>query len=178
MAMAIEFEELARDALRESAGLMGAAARTAPKARGVDNLIVKILTADERGRLAAKMREIGEKESHPYYVRDAGSVERCEYILVIGTKKMSLGLNCGYCGYPTCEALTETDGVCAFNSLDLGIALGSAAATAAALHVDNRLMITVGRSAIQCGFLGEGAIQAIGIPLSATGKNPFFDRTK
>jgi uncharacterized ferredoxin-like protein len=36
------------------------------------------------------------------------------------------GLNCGYCGKPSCEALEEADGVCAFNSIDLGIATASA----------------------------------------------------
>jgi uncharacterized ferredoxin-like protein len=174
--MSLEYDEMAEAALRGCAQLMAVASRTAPKTRGVDNLVIKVISSDDVTTLAATMREIGERDSLPYYVRDAGCVETCAYVLVIGTKKMTLGLDCGFCGYSTCEALKKTDAVCAFNSMDLGIALGSAAATAASLHVDNRVMITVGRGAMQSGLLEDDVIQAIGIPLSATNKNPFFDR--
>jgi uncharacterized ferredoxin-like protein len=174
--MSLEYDEMAEAALRRCAELMAVASRTAPKTRGVDNLVIKVISSQDIGALAAKMREIGEKESLSFYARDAASVEKCSYVLVIGTRKMTLGLNCGFCGYPTCEAITATDAVCAFNSMDLGIALGSAAATAASLHVDNRVMISVGRGAMLSGLIDADVIQAIGIPLSATNKNPFFDR--
>ena len=91
-------------------------------------------------------------------------------------KRASLGLNCGFCGHPSCERLEESNGVCAYNAMDLGIALGSAASLAASFHIDNRLMFSVGKAVIELGLLGKGVVQAIGIPLSATGKNPFFDR--
>jgi uncharacterized ferredoxin-like protein len=59
--------------------------------------------------------------------------------------------------------------------LDLGIALGSAAKMAAELNVDNRIMYRIGVSAKRLG-LGKAQISH-GIPLSAKGKNIFFDRT-
>ena len=80
------------------------------------------------------------------------------------------------CGSPTCDALKIKDGICAFNSMDLGIAACSAAAMAANFHMDNRMMFSIGRSCLDLKLLTEGVKQAIGIPLSITGKSPFFDR--
>jgi uncharacterized ferredoxin-like protein len=43
-------------------------------------------------------------------------------------------------------------------------------------RIDNRIMYSVGKAALDLGLLGKEAVVAYGIPLSATGKNPFFDR--
>jgi len=67
-------------------------------------------------------------------------------------------------------------GTCSFNVGDLGIALGSAVALAADLRIDNRIMYTAGKAALELGLLGEAVELAYGIPLAARGKNPFFDR--
>ena len=72
--------------------------------------------------------------------------------------------------------MTKAGGVCSFNAGDLGIAVGSAAAMAADFRIDNRIMYTAGKAAIELGLLGEGVEIAYGIPLAAKGKNPFFDR--
>jgi uncharacterized ferredoxin-like protein len=64
--------------------------------------------------------------------------------------------------------------VCAFQSMDLGIALGSAVKLAADLCIDNRMMFTIGAAAKSLGLLDSDII--IGIPLSVTGKSPYFDR--
>ncbi|MGD0658918.1 MAG: DUF2148 domain-containing protein [Syntrophorhabdales bacterium] len=45
---------------------------------------------------------------------------------------------------------------------------------AAEMGIDNRIMYTVGAAAKALRLLDSDII--IGIPLSATGKNPFFDR--
>jgi uncharacterized ferredoxin-like protein len=37
-------------------------------------------------------------------------------------------------------------------------------------------MYSIGKAALALGLLGKDAALAIGIPLSATGKNPYFDR--
>ena len=58
--------------------------------------------------------------------------------------------------------------------MDLGIALGSAVKTAADLNIDNRMMYTIGSAAKALGLLDADVI--IGIPLSVSGKNIFFDR--
>jgi uncharacterized ferredoxin-like protein len=59
--------------------------------------------------------------------------------------------------------------------VDVGIALGSAVSVAADHRVDTRIMFTIGKAALTLGFL-DGVYQAYGLPLSATGKSPFFDR--
>jgi len=62
------------------------------------------------------------------------------------------------------------------NSIDLGIAACSAAATASNLRVDTRIMYSVGRSCLDMKLFTEDVKVALGIPLSVTGKSPFFDR--
>jgi uncharacterized ferredoxin-like protein len=42
--------------------------------------------------------------------------------------------------------------------------------------VDTRLMFSVGRAALALDLFGKDVKQALGIPLSITGKSPFFDR--
>ena len=50
------------------------------------------------------------------------------------------------------------------------------AAAAADARVDNRVMFSVGRAARSLGLLGASATLVLGIPLSVSGKSPFFDR--
>jgi len=169
------YEDISSSALKHTAELMCAAARTAPKTRGRDLLLIGLLSPAEKDRVAAKMREIAERDGRPGCARDAGCIAAASQIVVIGAQREAVGLDCGFCGFKTCEGLKKAAGVCAFNSMDLGIALGSAAALAADLHADNRLMYSIGKAVLELGLL-EGAVQAVGIPLTATGKNPFFDR--
>jgi uncharacterized ferredoxin-like protein len=61
-----------------------------------------------------------------------------------------------------------------FQSIDLGIALGSAVKLAAELCIDNRIMYTIGVAAKDLGLLDSDVI--MGIPLAVTGKSPYFDR--
>jgi len=169
--------ELEKQAALQVVALMAAAARTAPKGRGIDN--IRVLAIDDeptKQKLIAKMREISAIENRPGLARDAGNIENSPAILVIGVESNPAGLNCGYCGKLTCEELEQRGGVCAFNSMDLGIATCSAAAVAAQHHVDNRLMYSIGRAALDLKMFGEKVKQALGLPLSITGKSPFFDR--
>jgi uncharacterized ferredoxin-like protein len=63
---------------------------------------------------------------------------------------------------------------CAWRLQDLGIAVGSAVKTLSMLNVDNRIMYRVGVVARKMGLFDCDV--SVGIPLSATGKNIFFDR--
>ena len=72
--------------------------------------------------------------------------------------------------------MLEVGGTCSFNSGDLGIAVGSAVAMASDFRIDNRIMYTAGKAAIELRMLGDEVKIAYGIPLAAMGKNPFFDR--
>ncbi|MDL2320556.1 DUF2148 domain-containing protein [Alistipes sp. OttesenSCG-928-B03] len=155
---------------------MMAAARTAPKGRGIDNLEIVTVSGDDLARLAEDMRAYGERADHQFFIRDAANVETAEAVVLIGTRLAVFNLNCGYCGFETCaEKLEAQDIPCAFNLNDLGIALGSAASIAADNRIDNRVMYSVGHSALALGLLPE-CRAAFGIVLNCTSKSPFFDR--
>lgn len=169
--------ELENAAILSAAEFMAASARTAPKTRGVDN--IEVLAIDDEGarsRLIAKMKEISKNEDRPSVMRDASSITGAPVLLAIGVKSNPAGLDCGFCGYKTCEGLRKTKGVCAYNSIDLGIAVTSACVSANQFHIDNRIMHSIGRACLDLKFFSPEVKQALGIPLSVTGKNPFFDR--
>lgn len=166
-----------KDAIFDVARFMCVAARTAPKARGVDNIATKIIGGPQIKSLAAKMRYFAKKENKPSFARDAGCILKCPYVVLIGTKIAAIGLTfCGFCGWPDCATMAKKGGTCAYNTLDLGIAAGSAVSIASDFRVDNRVMYSVGITAIKAGLLPKQVKVAMGIPLSATGKNIFFDR--
>src|SRR5208282_5946635 len=159
--------ELEKSAALQVAALMVAAARTAPKTRGIDN--IKTAAIDDeptKQKVIAKMREIAAKEDRPSFARDAGNIGSSPALIVIGVESNTAGLNCGFCGRPTCEALENEN----------GISTASAAETAGRFHIDNRVMYSIGRACLDLGVFGPKVKQALGIPLSVTGKNPFFDR--
>jgi uncharacterized ferredoxin-like protein len=169
--------ELEQQAAVQVAALMTTAARTSPKTRGIDN--IRVLAIDDeptRQKLIAKMKVIAQTENRPSMERDAHNIATSPALLVVGVESNPAGLNCGFCGHATCEALEAANGVCAFNSIDLGIATCSAAAVAGQLHVDNRVMYSIGRACLDLRLFGGKVKLALGIPLSVTGKNPYFDR--
>jgi uncharacterized ferredoxin-like protein len=59
--------------------------------------------------------------------------------------------------------------------MDFSIASTSAVKTAMEHNVDNRMMYKAGVAALKLGILNPCDL-IIGIPLSATGKNIYFDR--
>lgn len=164
------------------ANLMALAARTAPKARGQDFIVTAIVEGEVLQSLAEKMVEIGERTGRKFFLRDAKNVTASEVILLIGIKDaQKVNLNCSACGVSTCNDLDvgsysgEFSGPqCAFRLIDLGIAVGSAVKMASILNADNRIMYTVGAAARALGMLDADI--AVGIPLSAMGKNIYFDR--
>ncbi|HVN82596.1 MAG TPA: DUF2148 domain-containing protein [Terriglobia bacterium] len=172
-----ESAELEKEAACNVAALMTAAARTAPKTRGIDNIkVIALDDEDSRRVLANKMKEIARLENRPGFERDANCISASPVVIVIGVESNPASLDCGFCGHLTCESLKNSHGACAFNSMDLGIAACSAVGVAASFHVDTRLMFSIGRSSLDLNLFGEGVKQALGIPLSITGKSPFFDR--
>lgn len=170
-------EEIRNEALVAVAKRMAVAARTAPKACGFDNLVIKIVTGEDISALSTRMVELAEVLGKAFFVRDAGNIEKAEAIVLIGTKHVVQGLNCGLCGLETC-AEKEKAGVkipCIFNVHDLGLAIGSAVSLAADNRVDNRVMYSVGVAAMDMGMM-EGCSPVMAIPLASMGKSPFFDR--
>jgi uncharacterized ferredoxin-like protein len=153
------------------------AARTAPKARGLDLLDMVIIKGDTIRKLSNKMLKMGEKENNRTFLRDGDNITQASVMVLLGTKTQYLGLKlCGYCGFPTCAEAEKQKAICAYNTGDLGIAVGSAVSVAMDHRIDNRIMYSAGKAALEMGLLDKSVVVAFGIPLSATGKNPFFDR--
>jgi uncharacterized ferredoxin-like protein len=177
--MPIQTEENVRtENLLKVAKQMMLAARTAPKARGIDHLEIAIVESKDIELISQKMHEIGTELNLPGFIRDAENILQAPVMLLIGTKIKSMGLKkCGHCGFADCEEKDKKANVpCSFNTGDLGIAIGSAVSIAMDNRVDNRIMYSVGDVIVELGLLGKDVKIAYGIPLSATSKNPFFDR--
>ena len=158
----------------EGARRMMTAARTAPKGKGLDLVEIALIDGDDKERVAVVMEELAEEKGMKFFLRDAANLRQAECAVIIGTHSAPLGLDCGHCGYPKCAV--KPDGVpCAINSVDVGIALGSACATAADLRLDTRVMFSAGLAAERLDLL-PGCRQVYAILVSASSKNPFFDR--
>ena len=170
------------------AELMALSARTAPKARGLDSIMVRVVSGEDLARLAGEVRRLGEALGMKFLLRDAGNLEQSDACVLIGCRGTDfVGLDCGACGYSTCKEMIAAQGEtrekkkpfsgpnCAIKMTDLGIALGSAAKTASLHNVDNRIMFSAGVGALSLGLL-EGCGVAYGIPLKASGKSIYFDR--
>jgi len=166
--------------LRTVAELMAIAARTAPKSAGQDFIVTRILEDEECGKLGEAMVAYGERSGKRNFDRDGDNVSGSAAVLLVGLRDASpLGLNCGACGHPKCVKPNTHEGEfrgpnCALRLLDLGIALGSAAKMAGMMNVDNRIMYRVGVVAREMGLIDADFV--MGIPLSVTGKSPYFDR--
>lgn len=180
--MPVRGEEVEKRAAIAGAQAILAVARTAPKSRGIDKLTTALMTETEEIEALAKAMETFKER--PTFTRDADSVRRSTAIVLLGVNgSQSKGLNCGACGHPNCaefDATAKSPGPtyrgpnCAFYMLDLGIALGAAARAAAGRGLDNRIMFSAGAAARTLGLIEADV--AFGIPVSVTGKNPFFDR--
>ncbi|MDO5444131.1 MAG: DUF2148 domain-containing protein [Eubacteriales bacterium] len=176
--MKYESEQIECSAALAAAQLMCAAARTAPKTRGIDKIETLILTGEDLSALADKMEEIDERSNgtnRTHFTRDAGNLRASQAVVLIGVRKFCYGLNCAYCGFAGCEECETAGGTCVFSSVDLGIAVGSAVSKAADLRVDTRVMYSIGNAAAEMNY-AEKDIIWLGIPLSIKGKSPFFDR--
>jgi uncharacterized ferredoxin-like protein len=148
-----------------------------------------VLDGEDIEKLAAAMEKKAEKMS-PFTAGilkgNAGNVRVSSCVLLIGVtgepKGLDRPLDCGACGYDSCARLAKariktkdfSGPTCVFQSMDLGIALGSAAKMAGELNIDNRMMYSIGVAAKEMKLLDADVI--IGIPLSVTGKSPYFDR--
>lgn len=125
---------------------MMTSARTAPKGKGVDVIEIALITDDDIRRLSEEMIAIHEENGFKFFLRDADNILNAECILLIGTREHAHGLNCGHCGFSNCAE--RPSGVpCAIVSVDVGIAIGSACATAADHRVDTRVMFSAGLAA-------------------------------
>jgi uncharacterized ferredoxin-like protein len=163
-------------AVMDTARRMCAAARTAPKARGIDHIQTMVVTGEETEALAAEMDRIGAELGAPTFIRDAKNIRESQAVVMIGTRVTQRGLDCGYCGFPTCAACRDAGATCIFDPLDQGIALGSAVSIAADSRIDNRIFYSAGRAALNLKMMDGNVKLIMAVPLSATRKSVYYDR--
>lgn len=193
----LRYEDLRADTVRQVAKLMAAAAITAPKSggqlflAGKHNFIETVIVEDAptRHELAEWMRARGKERRESIWFRDAEVVEAIDAVLFVGIADWyPPNYDCGACGYATCaEFLHATKALrdesaelefagptCNLRDIDLGIAIGSAAKTAAIHSIDCRCQT---RSAVAARKLGIiSADIAVALSLSMTHKAIGFDR--
>lgn len=179
--MALIFQqEIAENAVVAAAFQIANAARTAPKARGIDNLVIAVAYGEELEKIAQKMDGfVKEGEVSAFFGRDANNLRVSQALVLIGTKIKPMGLKaCGLCGFGNCAHKEEhhPDAPCMFNSHDLGLAMGSAVSKAADMRLDNRVMYSVGIAVRALGIMGADVPIIMGLPIAAASKSPFFDR--
>lgn len=165
-------------AVLRTAQAMCAAARTAPKARGIDHIETCILTSQEKDDLAAEMDKLGDTLGAGFFHRDAQNVRDAQALVLLGIDYAQRGLNeiCQLCNNHNCAECAQKDAVCIYDPMDLGIAIGSAVAVAADDRIDNRVLFSAGKAALAAGTFADNITLVMGIPLSCSGKSPFFDR--
>lgn len=176
--MFIQEKQAEAEAVIQTAKSMCQAARTAPKAKGMDFVHTAILTDEEKKKLADEMDRLADVFGYQFFHRDADNLRKAQAVVLIGQENAVHGLNegCQFCGFKNCKTCLEAGGNCAYTAMDLGIAIGSAVSVATDARVDNRVMFSNGRAAMEMKLLGDRVCQMVGIPLSVSGKSPFFDR--
>lgn len=101
--MIINERDLRHQSVVEAAHRMMTAARTAPKAKGVDIIEIALVEArEDLEKLAEAMRRRSEETGFKFLLRDADNILQGEAVILIGTRRHTQGLNCGYCGYSAC----------------------------------------------------------------------------
>jgi uncharacterized ferredoxin-like protein len=195
----IGYDDLRAATTRTVAQLMAAAAITAPKSGGQLFLAGKLgfmetVIADDpatRRQLAQWMRALGKERRERIWFRDAEVAEAVDAILFVGLLPgwYPPNYDCGACGYATCAEflhhtktlrsqsadLEFTGPVCNLRDVDLGIAVGSAAKTAAIHSIDCRCQTRVATAARKLGLIQ--ADHAVALSVSMTHKAIGFDRT-
>ena len=170
--MIINERDLRHQSVVEAAHRMMTAARTAPKAKGVDIIEIALVEArEDLEKLAEAMRRRSEETGFKFLLRDADNILQGEAVILIGTRRHTQGLNCGY----SACVQNPAQNPCALNSIDVGIAIGSAWSVAADLRIDTRVLFSAGWASEMLPWL-PGCSQTIAIAISASSKSLYFDR--
>jgi uncharacterized ferredoxin-like protein len=191
------YDDLRADTVRQVAKLMAAAAITAPKSGGQlflagKHLFIETIIVDDRDtltQLAAWMRARGNERREAIWFRDAEAAEAIDAVLFVGLARWyPPNYDCGACGYATCaefmhatkELRRDSDELefagpqCNLRDIDLGIAVGSAAKTAAIHSIDARCQTRIAVAARKLGVINADV--AVALSLSLTHKAIGFDR--
>lgn len=174
------------DAVKTIAGLMAVAARTAPKAVGIDSLVIECVSAKDQEKIADRMVQIARETGMDFFRVNGEQVRASDALVLIGVSgEKTLGLNCGGCGFASCAEMAKAAIAakgrkadyagpnCVIKVTDLGIAVGSAVKTASIHNADNRIMYSAGVAAMKLGII-KGCSIVYGIPLKSSGQNIYF----
>jgi uncharacterized ferredoxin-like protein len=193
----LDYDTIRADTVRQVAKLMAAAAITAPKSggqlflAGKHNFMETVIVDDPaaRAELAAWMRARGKERREQIWFRDAEVAEAVHAVLFVGLADWyPPNYDCGACGYATCaEFLHATKALrddsaelefagptCNLRDIELGIAVGSAAKTAAIHSIDCRCQTRIAVAARKLGVIRADV--AVALSLSMTHKAVGFDR--
>ncbi len=194
----MEQREMLLDSLRHVARLCAVAAVTAPKSGGQLFLkggkpFIETVIIEDRATLkllAEWLREQGRKHGDAIWYRDADTAEKLDLVLFIGLAEWyPPQYDCGACGYGTCAEFLQArpghrtdasmdwqfDGpICQLRSIDLGIAVGSAAKTASLNNIDTRCQTRIAAAARHLKVIR--ADLAVALSMSVSHKNIFFDK--
>jgi len=193
----LDYDTIRADTVRQVAKLMAASAITAPKSGGQlfvqgKHLFIETVIVDDRptlDSLAAWMRARGKERRETIWFRDAEAADAIDAVLFVGLADWyPPNYDCGACGYATCaEFLHATNTLradsdelefagphCNLRDIDLGIAVGSAAKTAAIHSIDCRCQTRIAVAARKTGVIRADI--AVALSLSLTHKAVGFDR--
>jgi uncharacterized ferredoxin-like protein len=193
----LDYDGIRADAVRQVAKLMAAAAITAPKSGGQlflqgKHLFIETVIVDDNAtlhQLARWLRARGKERREAIWFRDADVAEAIDAVLFVGLADWyPPNYDCGACGYATCaEFLHATKALrddshdlefagptCNLRDIDLGIAVGSAAKTAAIHSIDCRCQTRIAVAARKLGVIHADI--AVALSLSLTHKAVGFDR--
>ena len=162
----IEDKELIKETVIEAAKLMTVSALTAPKARGVDNIVVRILDRDDELELLAKKMEELSEYYGDFFKRDAQNIRSSKALVLIGCRMATINLKT--------PSFWKIDADTLHSIVNLGIAIGSAVKTASIHNIDSRVMFSAGVAAQELKLID--ADYAFAIPLNVSSKNIYFDR--
>ena len=193
----LDYDSIRADTVAQVAKLMAAAAITAPKSGGQLFLAGKptfmetVIVAEPEARheLAEWLRARGVERRETIWFRDAEVAEAVDAILFVGIADWyPPNYDCGACVYATCaefmhatKELRRESGElefvgpqCNLRDIDLGIAVGSAAKTAAIHSIDARCQTRIAVAARKLGLIKADI--AVALSLSLTHKAVGFDR--
>lgn len=173
----IREDAIIKEALKQAGISMLARAKTAPKAKGVDDLEYILLEKEDFPKLIEEMRSQAIDHDIPFFIRDANNLESSDMLLLIGCIDEPRNVpNCGFCGYVDCSENRRNKGRCVYPSIDLGIALGSALSLGQSLGIDSRVMMSLGKAAMNLDIFEKDVVTVIALPLSISKKSIYFDR--
>ncbi len=193
----LDYDAIRADTVRQVAKLMAAAAITAPKSGGQlflqgKHLFIETVVVDDNAtlqQLAGWLRARGKERREAIWFRDADVAEAVDAVLFVGLADWyPPNYDCGACGYATCaEFLHATKPLrddshdlefvgptCNLRDIDLGIAVGSAAKTAAIHSIDCRCQTRIAVAARKLDVIRADI--AVALSLSLTHKAVGFDR--